>query len=367
MSEQNALRAPRRWSQPRWVIALLLVAATMVGAVVALVASRRLAPPAAPLASTAAETPTRYECDEREASCERFGQPGECVRGRCVLGEGSCSQDVDCDDDNVCTVDRCDEGRCVQLDGQGICKLASGGAGTCQAGHCEFADAAVCDSDRDCPTSSNACAAQRCQSGVCMREVATDGASCRSAAGQPGTCEAARCISTGEQGQTRCKVLYDRWYGAYRRCSAGLRYSLSQEQIRETERKISERLAKSYRYDIKTALIELPDGGYNISLHNRRTSAELSGLCDPSFVAWSVADFTANTNWRSRALHIWLRSYAEGWGISTAGGREAVRAARARSSLGWAGVVDAPALRQWLEKGFRSLPAAPVASLGGIK
>ena len=135
---------------------------------------------------------------------------------------------------------------------------------------------------------------------------------------------------------------------------------MPQEKLREIEAKIAANINQSYRYDVKVSLVEVPGGGYNVVVYNRRPHTDLRGVCDPSFIAWQVADATSNSSWKSRNLHIWLKPYLEGWGLSTRGGRDAVSHARSRSPLGWAGVLDAPSFRKWLEKEFRPLPTVPM-------
>ncbi|MFN7133256.1 MAG: DUF4215 domain-containing protein, partial [Myxococcales bacterium] len=72
----------------------------------------------------------------------------QCEDGNEVDGDGcsrcrfDCAQDADCDDDNPCTVDRCDKTAGSQVcdsdpvAGAPACPLAGGGNGTCAAGAC---------------------------------------------------------------------------------------------------------------------------------------------------------------------------------------------------------------------------------------
>jgi hypothetical protein len=87
-------------------------------------------------------------------------------------------------------------------------------------------------------------------------------------------------------------------------------------------------------------------------------------MCDPSYVAWNVAFFTANSKWKSRTLQIWTKPYEEGWYLSTSGSRNAIRQGRAQSQLGWLGVVHVPTFRKWLDRSFRPLPNVPVETAG---
>jgi hypothetical protein len=112
------------------------------------------------------------------------------------------------------------------------------------------------------------------------------------------------------------------------------------------------------------SLVSLPDGGYNVVTLNRRPRTDVHGMCDPSYVAWNVAFFTANSKWKSRTLQIWTKPYEEGWYLSTSGSRNAIRQGRAGSQLGWLGVVHVPTFRKWLDKAFRPLPNVPVEVAG---
>jgi hypothetical protein len=277
-----------------------------------------------------------------------------------VLGVGLCSQDVDCEDDNVCTKERCVEGKCKEETVAGSCKLAQGGVGTCADGLCEPSGQFTCLAEKDCPARSNDCGVFTCQNGVCVRAAKADAEACQTKSGRPGRCLAGTCTVSAAEPAQRCRVLYNAYFGYFRRCTSGLAFSLSPEKLAETEHALEKQLLNSYRYDYKVALVELPGGGYNIIAYNRRTSRELAGLSDPSFIAWQVADFTQNTNWKSRNLEIWLKPYSEGWGLATEGSRDAVRHGREHSQLGWLGVLDAPSFRQWLERTFRPLPVVPM-------
>jgi hypothetical protein len=139
-----------------------------------------------------------------------------------------------------------------------------------------------------------------------------------------------------------------------------MEFTLEPDEIKKIEEKLEEDLARELRYDMKVALVPLPDGGYNILTFNRRPRTDVRGLCDPSFVAFNIASFTAGSHWKSRGLQIWIKPYEEGWYLSTAGSREAMRQGRAHSPLGWLGVVAVPAFRRWLEKSFKPLPQVPL-------
>jgi hypothetical protein len=158
--------------------------------------------------------------------------------------------------------------------------------------------------------------------------------------------------------QERCKSIYDAYYGRrVRHCESVTQFVLSDEERLAAEAKLEKQIEEDLRYDMAVRLVPQTGGGYTVVGYNRRQRDDVRGLCDPSLVAFTVANFTAKTNWRSRSLHVWLRPLDEGWGISTAGSRKAIRKGRSASSLGWLGVIDIPAFRAWLEQGFR--PLAP--------
>ena len=309
---------------------------------------------------TVAPAEQATECAGNGEPCGHQGQRGECVQQRCLLGSGRCTQDIDCDDDNVCTSERCDHGRCVQQKSLGGCKLTLGGVGQCLGGFCEPTDKVNCSSDRDCPAASNPCGTFTCQDGTCTRGQKPDGDTCETAAGRKGACATGTCAPMATGQEERCRIAFDEDVGYYRRCAKTLAVNLPPEKLREIESKIATSINESYRYDVKVSLVEQADGGYNVVVYNRRPHTDLRGVCDPSFIAWQVADATTNSNWKSRQLHIWLKPYLEGWGLSTRGSREAVRHGRSGSVLGWAGVLDAPSFRKWLEKEFRPLVSVPM-------
>lgn len=143
--------------------------------------------------------------------------------------------------------------------------------------------------------------------------------------------------------------------GYIQRCGSDVKFWLEPEDIAKAEAALERGLSDAVRYDIKVALVALPRGGYNIVLFNRRTREELRGLCDPSFVAFHVAQFTSTSNWKSEGLQIWLRPYVEGWATPTKGSRQAVAEGQANSVLGAYGVVEVGAFRKWLEGEFYAM------------
>lgn len=136
------------------------------------------------------------------------------------------------------------------------------------------------------------------------------------------------------------------------------------EEVQRLEHDIEVRLANNLRYDLKAVLVDLNGGGYNIVLYNRRSRAEVRGLCDPSFIAFDLASYTAATDWKSTALHIWLEPGGAGWAVPTRGSRLAVDQARANSVFGAYGVADVRTLRVWLERAFSPLHETNDAGAG---
>ena len=290
-------------------------------------------------------------------TCTKWGLEGECVRGACVLGGGHCSQDIDCDDGNDCTHDRCERGTCVSTQQDGSCALDGGGDGQCVAGFCEWRGSPNCTTDKDCPAVGNPCLVASCVDGACKRSPRAPGADCETAVGRKGTCGSDGCEISPTKPTRSCRVVWNPYLGARLKCTVGLRYSLPPDKVAKAEAAIAKGIAHEDLYDLKAALVKLPKGGYNIALFNRRPRSDVRGLCDPSLVAWNVSEYTRHSNWKSADLQIWLNPYREGWGLSTRGGRTAVHAGQASSPLGALGVVQVEAFRRWLLKAFRPLKA----------
>jgi hypothetical protein len=297
------------------------------------------------------------DCSTEGGSCVRHGQKGECIQGHCILGLGHCSYDTDCGDGSDCTTDVCNRGRCQTnpISG-GTCSTTRGAVGSCADGICESKTITRCSADAECPVSGRPCIQNQCIGGICLGRPGADGESCQEPSGRGGSCIAGKCATTTTDTDT-CVQAFDPYWGSYRQCSTGLAYTLSTDDIRVAEQKITKDLSSELRYDVKVALVALPDGGYNIVVFNRRPRSEVRGLCDPSFVAFNVAFYTARSKWKSRDLQIWLKAYEEGWSLPTSGSREAIRRGMAKSGFGWLGVVNVPEFRQWLEKSFRPLIA----------
>jgi hypothetical protein len=291
---------------------------------------------------------------------------GECVQGVCVLGAGRCSRHSDCDDGQVCTVDRCVGGVCDNEpvhDAIAQCLSVDQRPGYCSMGHCEVdATAFRCASEADCPSPTNTCRQHACASERCSLTDRPDGVDCFTAGGAKGTCLRGGCRVQEDSlaaTETNCKRTWVRSWGWVRKCRQVSRQRLSTEEIDAQERRIEAAIEKNVRYDMRAVLVSLPSGGYNIVLHNRRARTDLRGLCDPSFVAFTMAGVTRGSNWKSRNMQVWLRPYEEGWQIPTRGSRSAIDAGRRSSELGHLGVVEVSAFRKWLEKEFRPLKASP--------
>lgn len=296
------------------------------------------------------------------------------MHGVCVLGGGYCSRNIDCEDDEVCTEDLCIAGVCTSTavaEPNARCLTDDHTAGMCVKGKCEFDPSAFrCASDADCPATENPCRAHVCIAERCAPREQVNGTECYTDGGAVGACLDGMCrvetarLDTPEPICKRRWVRYRGWVGG---CRTPSRQRLTPAELREEETRIQAALDKTVRYDMRAALVALPSGGYNIVLHNRRARTDLRGLCDPSFVAFTMADVTRNSSWKSRSLHVWLRPYEEGWRIATRGSRAAIDAGRRSSLLGQLGVVEVSTFRKWLEKEFRPLAPAPFdpAAMGG--
>ena len=281
-------------------------------------------------------------CDE--GTCSIFGRSGECIRGQCVIS-GGCSDDTDCDDANPCTEERCEQGDCIDRNVTGRCNLPSGGEGSCEGGMCER-EPYQCTSDQDCLPPSNTCAVSLCENNQCVRFAQNDGITCVSKRDErKGICESGLCRPSSSPGDEVAA-----------RSISSVRLTLPDDEIQLTEQALQKRIAEQLRYDVKVALIPIARGaGYNIVIHNRRDRTEVRGLCDPSLLAFNVAEYTARTNWKSQNLHVWLTPFSEGWAVTTRGSRISVEMGQASSPLGMYGVIDVRAFRIWLEKAFRPI------------
>lgn len=324
----------------RFVLVGLVAAGIGLGAVLWLNSSRQVGrvnePP-----SSAVES-VEEVCTE---PCTVNGGSGTCVLNTCVRA-GGCTRDVDCSDGNECTVEWCSgEGRCEGHRRAGTCSLRSGGTGVCFAGLCEALVDNECATDDDCGPATGACVERACLEGRCRMGARDQGLACATEAGRSGTCEGGACVEAQLE-------------------SRRIKFELPAEQVARIETDLEARMSTNLRYDLKVSMVALVGGGYNIVLHNRRPRTEVRGLCDPSFVAFELAGYTASTEWKSRHMHVWLRPYEEGWGAPTQGGRTALERGRANSVLGMFGVVDVRAFRTWLEKVFTPLDPRP-AQRGG--
>ena len=328
----------------------------------ALVCACGSAPSVDPAAPDGASPPRTTECDTHGQACTRYGIAGTCIDQRCVLPSGSCNYDIDCDDGNACTDTRCDKGTCASYLTQGSCHLGDG-AGVCISGECVAAPPSQCATSADCGAPNDGqCWAWVCTAGACVNTSNVDGGACRAPSGREGTCHTGLCSVdlTGDgRNSTVCRTLYDPWWGlTYRDCDPGLKYRLSGDALTDAAHTIEKDIAKTLHYDVAVRLVPIADGGYNIVVHNLNDRHTVKGLIDPSFVAFSIANATARSSWRSRQAQIWVTPYSEGWSIPTSGSRAAIRKGRAASGLGLFGVVDIDAYRGYLEKAFASLPAA---------
>ena len=301
------------------------------------------------------------ECDADGAVCEMNGGQGRCVRGRCVSTGPGCTHHSDCDDSEPCTVDLCATGRCHTMTAPEACLVELRGAepegGLCEEGVCERTQPEFCTVPGDCRKPRNPCRMVSCSdSGACLVDSHPDGILCETSGDAPGRCVLGRCVvdrSLLDRTQ-RCDELKRRTPKP-RRCRGGLSYRLPEKKWERERERIRKRISDEVRYDMLVGLVELSTGGYNIITTNLRTRDDVRGLVDPSFVAFSMASFTASTMWKSRTLHVWLEPYTEGWSIPTKGSRTAQRKGMAASGLGFLGVVQVKAYREWLEKTFRSM------------
>lgn len=316
-----------------------------------------------------------HECERTNDLCrlaavtdgQETVHQGICIRHRCVPAHSGCTHSIDCFDGNPCRQYHCILGQCVSIPAREnqICEFSEKKRGQCRRGSCEENIKKVCTQQsvaKDCPKAENTCFEAVCSpQNQCEYRTQKDGAECYTSFGAPGVCQAGVCVLDRQKTLERKPKCYYQRIGYYRlrRCNRGAKYILSIDDIKKTSTRLEQIISKSLRYDVHVSFVYLPDGGYNIIVTNRRTSKELRGLMDPSFIAWYVADFTSNTNWRSQNLLIWLEPYKNGWVISTQGGRSAVLQARKASPLGVFGVINASTFRAWLERSFQPLPATP--------
>ncbi len=302
--------------------------------------------------SPAAIVPPVHDACDAGDSCFVNGGTGECVLGHCIRNEG-CTRDIDCDDGNPCTNEVCGEsGACEGGNRIGSCDQSDGGAGECRGGWCEPVDGTMCSADSECIAPSNGCAERACVDGACVTGARPGESTCTMASGRYGICVDGACEQPADGGVSICTQRYNPWLGWQKECRRGPSFELDAEAVGKLEEGLERRIRTNVLYDLKAVLVKTPGGGYNIVVHNRRTRTEVQGLCDPSFVAFEIANYTASTNWKSRNLHIWLQPHTEGWGIPTQGTRTAVDRGRA---VAWGVAVDVRTFRVWLEKNFRPL------------
>ena len=303
------------------------------------------------------------DCDPEEGSaCEKNGVNGTCLNGYCLTNGPGCIRDIDCYDGNDCTIERCQDGRCVADYPELDCEL-NGREGECNQGKCTLNVELACSKDKDCEPVAVPCVNTYCEEGMCTKEEEPEGSACTMNSGAPGICDDENvCVfdeETAISGAKRCRMAWVR--RGYRRvkrekCSKGLRYTIDNERLQKQREKIRSTVEKEVRYDTHVGLIQLADGGYNINITNARKREDIRGLVDPSFIAFSLASFTAKTNWKSRNLNTWLSVLREGWYIPTHGSRTAIRKGKAASALGRWGVVNIQVYRKWLEKNYKPLP-----------
>lgn len=309
------------------------------------------------------------ECLGDGAACEIGRQAGLCLSGRCVTIGPGCTNALDCYDGNSCTVEQCIDGVCASRASHGTsCRNRDDAEGFCAQGTCEVSIGKPCSVNCD---TENPCVEIRCASGVCSEPVnRPNGTECKTEARAKGTCADGACtlVDDGQAEPTqRCRLRYHPYRGVYRACSAsGLQFALTDQERAKAVAELTKHFDEEVRYDLHVALVELPDGGYNIVTANKRTRDEVRGLVDPSFVALIVAAYTATTGWRSRQLLVWLDPFEEGWALPTSGSRKAMQEGRKASQLGFLGVIDVKPYREWLERSFRRLPAESIAVPKGM-
>ncbi|MCB9786849.1 MAG: hypothetical protein H6744_09165 [Deltaproteobacteria bacterium] len=123
-------------------------------------------------------------CDADCAGDPCLTEP-RCVAGVCVAG-----QPIDCDDHQICTLDLCDDGRCVHLPAAGPCDDGDEctGGDSCVAGACVPGAGPGCDDANDCTEDS-------CDEGLCVHAVldgaCDDGDPCTA----PGVCADGVCVA----------------------------------------------------------------------------------------------------------------------------------------------------------------------------
>jgi hypothetical protein len=296
-------------------------------------------------------------------TCLLAGQPGRCVRGECIATGGLCTADGDCDDGNPCTRDRCQEGHCTLAVEDGTCRTASGADGLCLEATCQPSARVACAFTAECPPQAMGCAEAACLDGRCGVTRRADGAPCTTAAGRTGVCQMAVCASAPGDGATEvCVMEWDPYQGDVRRCRTGIRYRLAAEELARGEERLEQLAGQVLRYDLKASFVELPDGGYNLVLRNRRPPDQVRGAADPALAAWLASSFASTSGWRARQVVLWLGADGSGWSAPTRGGEPATQAARDRGPA--AGLGGAEAYRSWLESHLTRLPpgATPPAT-----
>ena len=265
-----------------------------------------------------------------------------CLPIAALLSSANCSPSPSGRDTAAATPRPARDGHCT---GDGSPCQRFGVEGECLGNVC-VVGGGYCSSTIDCDD-GEACTTEACERGRCVLKSST------------GCVEKPAALPSTPSND--CKIVFDAAVGYKSQCptsgSSGSSKQGGPDDPKAVGDKLAQSIERSYRYDVKIALIALHDGSFNIVVLNRRPPTEIRGMLDPSFIAWRVADFTAATAWRSRNLHIWTKPYKEGWSLSTWASRDAVRKARSDAVFGAYGIIDAPTFRTWLEKHFKPLPA----------
>ncbi len=124
-----------------------------------------------------------------------FTTEGQGSEGGKDGGSDPCSSDDQCDDNEPCTIDTCPDGTCRYAklpDGPAPAEQQT--ADDCKQVLCQNGVSEQVNDDNDFPDDNEDCTIDTCQSGSVFHTAKTDDTNCTTMMGEPGTCQAGKCV-----------------------------------------------------------------------------------------------------------------------------------------------------------------------------